>query len=187
MHIAKIIKQKNAEVIHLKLRRHMFALLPGFIVFVTMHGCAFGMYYLMVNNYASAYQTDIGKTLTITLTASLLMSAWLLMYGLFIDYYLDLWVVTNTRIINIEQLGLFARVISETDLYKVQDVTSEIEGFFPTVLDFGYVHIQSAGEIGRFNFEQIPEPHQVRKKIIQLVQVDRKRHAKESLTPQTQM
>ena len=163
------------------LRRHPFVLIPAFGLFIAVNAFAFGAYYFINTYYSGVMKTDVGLAIVIILIASLLLSAWTQFYGQFIDYYLDIWVVTTKRIINVEQHGLFGRTIAETDLYKVQDVTSDIKGFFPTTFSYGFVHIQSAGETARFIFEQVPYPHLVRKKILQLVHADRKKHAQEAM------
>jgi hypothetical protein len=66
-----------------------------------------------------------------------------------IDYYFDVWIITNERIINIEQKNLFIRTTSEVTLTRVQDVTATIGGFFPTLLDFGDVLVQMYLRIGQ--------------------------------------
>jgi hypothetical protein len=86
-----------------------------------------------------------------------------------VDHYLDLWVVTDKRIVNIEQKGLFSRTISTVKLYRIQDVTSEVKGFLPTFFHYGNVLIQSAGHEGHFIFKQIPNPYSVSRKITALV------------------
>lgn len=86
----------------------------------------------------------------------------------FVDYHLDIWVVTDQRIVSIEQEGLFHRTVSELNIVKVQDVTSEIAGKVQTFLNYGQVHIQTAGEHGRFLFEQVPNPSEVAKVILQV-------------------
>lgn len=98
---------------------------------------------------------------------------WLFLYNQFIDYYLDVWVVTNKRVINIEQENLFARTISIKELYKLQDVTSEVEGIFPTFLKYGNVYIQTAGEKERFVFEQVPNASKIAERVIELVQKEK--------------
>lgn len=95
---------------------------------------------------------------------------WLFFFYSFLDYYLDIWIVTNYRIINIEQNGLFDRIISEQKLYRVQDVTSEIKGIIPTFFDYGDVYVQTAAEKERFIFKQIPHASEVRKKILALAE-----------------
>ncbi len=98
------------------------------------------------------------------------LSLWLYFFLVWVDYYLDVWIVTDERIINIEQEGLFNRVISEQQIVRVQDVTSEVRGLLPTFLDFGNVYVQTAGEKERFVFEQVPHPHNVKKIILDLYQ-----------------
>ncbi|NQV12582.1 PH domain-containing protein [Candidatus Uhrbacteria bacterium] len=93
----------------------------------------------------------------------------------FIDYYLDTWIVTTERIIDIEQRGLFNRVSSEMHLPSVQDSSAEITGFLQTFLDYGNVHIQSAGEEQRFVFRNVPHPERVRVTILKLAEQDRLR------------
>ena len=98
------------------------------------------------------------------------------MFAAFLDYYLDTWIITNDRLLNIEQEGVFARTISELDLYKIQDATSEVKGILPSLFGYGNVHIQTAGETKRFELEQVPNPHEVRKLIMDLAEEDRKYH-----------
>ncbi len=86
----------------------------------------------------------------------------------FVDYHLDIWVVTDQRIVSIEQEGLFNRTVSELNLLKMQDVTAEVKGKIQTFLDFGEVYIQTAGEAARFVFSQVPHPSQVAKVILQV-------------------
>lgn len=96
-----------------------------------------------------------------------LMFFWVYFFLGWVDYYLDVWIVTNDRIVNIEQNGLFNRVVSEQKLYRVQDVTAEARGFLSTVLNYGNVYIQTAGEQVRFVFEQVPQPYQIKKVILE--------------------
>lgn len=86
----------------------------------------------------------------------------------FIDYHLDVWVVTDQRIVSVEQDGLFRRTTSELNIVKVQDVTSTIKGKVETFLDYGDVFIQTAGQQERFIFEQVPHPSEVAKVVLQV-------------------
>lgn len=95
---------------------------------------------------------------------------------LFIDYYLDVWIITNERIIDVQQKSFFARAISEQRLYRVQDITSEVHGFFPTIFKYGEVHIQTAGAKQRFLFHEVPRPEKVRNIIIKLSERSKSRH-----------
>ncbi|MDD5438471.1 MAG: PH domain-containing protein [Patescibacteria group bacterium] len=103
------------------------------------------------------------------------------LYQHFIDYWLDMWIVTDQRIINIEQNGLFSRTTSELRLYRVQDVTAKVDGFVRSMLDFGMVYVQTAGEKEYFTFEDVSHPNQISKKILELAELDRKEHLEEAM------
>lgn len=94
----------------------------------------------------------------------------------FIDYYLDIWLITDERIIDVRQEGFFSRVVSELKLFQIQDVTSELKGFFQFVLKYGDVHVQTAGEARRFIFNDIPNPEKVRDIIIKLAERNKEHH-----------
>ncbi|MEK7640268.1 MAG: PH domain-containing protein [Patescibacteria group bacterium] len=107
--------------------------------------------------------------------ATMLLSAYALVWGLlffvsWLNYYLDVWIITNERIINITQQRLFHRIVSEQKLYRVQDVTWQIEGVLGNLFKFGNVTIQTAGEQGKFTFEHIPDPESVAKSVMHLLE-----------------
>jgi len=80
-------------------------------------------------------------------------------------YLLDIWIITDHRVIDNRQYGFFNRVVSELSLSKIQDISVEIQGVFQTFFDFGDVKIQTAGAEPRFVFKQIHHPNEIREKI----------------------
>jgi signal transduction histidine kinase len=129
--------------------------------------------------YLASDMVITGSTLYIlAVLASSAYYLFVLIFALFcfIDYYLDVWIITNERIVDIEQRGYFSRVISEHKIYRIQDVTSEIHGVIPTILKFGDVHIQTAGAKQRFMFHQVPDPNEIRNTIIRLMRESRIKH-----------
>lgn len=91
---------------------------------------------------------------------------WLYFCITFVDYFLDVWIVTDMRILDVEQRGLFNREISECYLSKIQDVTVETKGIMSTFLNFGDLHIQTAAEKREFVFQQIADPNKVKNIIL---------------------
>ena len=63
----------------------------------------------------------------------------------YLNWHRDKFIITDHRIINIDQKSLFKRKVSELELEKIQDVSHEIKGMFATALNFGDVILQSAG------------------------------------------
>lgn len=95
-----------------------------------------------------------------------------LILGLFMVwtlYYLNIQVVTNKRILDIDQASVFSQKISELTLPNIEDVSSEITGFLGTVLSYGRVEVQTAGEKVNFVFENVPDPHEIEKLIFSLL------------------
>ncbi len=99
---------------------------------------------------------------------TLFLLLWLYGFLVWIDYYFDVWIVTNERIVNIEQKGLFARSISELRFSRVQDVTSSVSGLIPTMLNFGDVYVQTAAEQERFIFRQVGDPFAIKDEVMRL-------------------
>jgi hypothetical protein len=159
--------QLKGETILLLLRRHWFILFMR-LFFVIISIIALVIVYLLFGDLNSNFQESALYNLLVFGESLATLFLWNFFFILWIDYYLDVWIVTDERIINIEQKGFFNRNISELKLTKIQDVTSEINGFIPTVLNYGNICVQTAGEVERFTFQQIPNPNHVKNVIVQL-------------------
>ncbi len=166
--------QRDEQTV-LFLRRHWIALanIAGYAIFFTLTPLLFVLLISAIDIQPGG--AFWGPILTILLAVYFIFTAVILITQ-FTDYYLDTWVVTTERIINIEQKGLFARVISTLHLNQVQDVTAETKGFLNTFLTYGNVYIQTAGTRERFNFKTIDDPETVKHIIMKLVEDDKRRH-----------
>ena len=161
--------RRQEEQVILILRRHWLILVKRMIPFV---------FYLLVIVIFGTVGPDImaiapfglGEDFFSLGISFLFMLFWLILFIVWLDYYLDVWIVSDQRIINIEQFGLFNRSISELEHPKIQDVTSEVHGVISTLFNFGYIYVQTAGEKERFVFKQIPNPVEVRNIIMRLQQ-----------------
>jgi hypothetical protein len=83
-------------------------------------------------------------------------------------YYLNTYVITIDRIVDINQVGLFNHTISELNLEKIEDVTSEVHGILGHIFDYGTVYVQTAGTVDRFEFDNVPNPGKITKVILGL-------------------
>ncbi|MEK7649796.1 MAG: PH domain-containing protein [Patescibacteria group bacterium] len=94
---------------------------------------------------------------------------WLVLLFIFfvewLDYWLDAWIITDQRIIDIEQKSLFRREVSEFVIARIQDIKIETPGFIGTVLKFGNIRIQTAGEES-FTIEAIPRLNETKNLIM---------------------
>ena len=104
-----------------------------------------------------------GYTLPFLFLAVLwLLVIWIIFAITWTNYYLDVLLITNKRVVDIQQLGLFARDLAELRLENIEDLRVEIIGFLPSLLRFGNIHIQTAGEHREFVVRNIRDPHGIR-------------------------
>jgi hypothetical protein len=74
-------------------------------------------------------------------------------------YYLDLWIITDRRIIVVDQIHFFNRNVSMFRLERLQDIEFKINGVIPTLLNFGTVQAQTAGaHESNFKTTGLPDP-----------------------------
>ncbi|EKD33305.1 MAG: membrane-flanked protein [uncultured bacterium] len=158
--------QKPDEKILLFLRRHWLAPLKLIFFMLVAAAVPFGAYFVISIGMPNFFTHPIFYPISVLAASFYLLSVWIFAFQEYIDYYLDTWIVTNWRIINIEQKGLFSRTSSSLHLAEVQDVTSNITGVVKTFLNYGDVFIQTAGEKHRFEFKDIHNPEEVKSQII---------------------
>ena len=119
--------------------------------------------------YPDTINTLVGNIIILVLSAYLLSIMAMVLIGI-VNYYLDIFIITDRRIVSLNQISLFRRKISEVNLRQIQDVSASVEGFIKTMLHYGDVYVQTAGERENFIFSTIPHPHTVSKKITELCQ-----------------
>jgi hypothetical protein len=176
MNVKHLFKLKPYEHIVFILRRHYIFVVADILVMIILSAVPVVALYFIRLTYPTILQGQVAFPLVILGASLYLLAIWLFFFSLIINFYLDIWVVTNDRIIAVEQEGLFSRTVSEMDLWLVQDVTSEAKGIAATIFGFGNLYVQSAGERGRFDFENLSDPSMVRQKILDLADDDRKYH-----------
>ncbi|MBC7498255.1 PH domain-containing protein [Candidatus Gracilibacteria bacterium] len=71
---------------------------------------------------------------------------------------LDLFIITDQRIIGIDQVSSLSRRVTECGLDRVQEVNAEITGILQTVLGYGHVHIHTASEHSDMIVGYAPNP-----------------------------
>lgn len=158
------------EKIVMFLRRHWFVLLSKYLLTLLLSIIPLGLYIFLGLVFPQALEGELAYPLTVLFASLYYLFIWVTAFTIFLDYYLDVWIVTTHRIIDHEQKGLFHVTISEQSLEQIQDVSSNVQGVIPTLLDFGDVLVQSAGAKNLFNFKQIPDPDIVVQKITELTQ-----------------
>jgi hypothetical protein len=168
--------QAPSERVFLVLRRDVFTYVAFMAIAFVMIIPLIILFILYIRFPDTFSNDNVNAGLTLAVSAYLLFILGLLLYG-FVDYYLDVYIITDERIVDIKQIGFFKREIAELHLREVQDVSAQVNGIFPTMFHFGDVVIQTAGERENFIFASVPHPYQVSKKIADLheAQIERER------------
>lgn len=176
MILSHIIRQKSYEKIEYYLHRAGITFIPTLLMFLVLLAMPVALYFLLQNIFP-LWLTDPKIFPLLVLGASIFyLGIYLFIYAQFVDFYLDSWVVTNDRIIDIDQLGLFAKTVSEMDLYRIQDVTVDVKGFFHTIFNYGNVIIKTASGNAHIIFYNVPNPTEIGRTLIELAEHDRKYH-----------
>ncbi|EKD43308.1 MAG: hypothetical protein ACD_72C00352G0003 [uncultured bacterium] len=159
-------------------RRHPITFFPFLVIFAALLFFPPIAYWLFSTAFASLMTSAIVYPLMILTASAYYLSIFLFFYSFFVEFYLDCWIITNDRLIDVRQISLFARSIAEVDLYQVQDVSSEVHGMFATIFNYGNVSLQTAGPIPKFILANVPNPDKLRQAIIELSSEDKKYHSK---------
>ena len=176
MDVSHLIKQKSYEHVVYVLRRHAFTFIPKIILFIVLALVPVLVHFMIDTLFPRLFLHDAVFAIGVLLGSLYYLSILLFFYTQFIVFYLDMWVVTNDRVVDVEQFGLFSRTISELDLFRIQDVTTDVHGLFATLLKYGNVAVKTASSNVHINFKDVPNPNKVREDLIRLSHEDRKYH-----------
>ncbi len=164
--------QRESEIVLRVVHRHWFDIATHFFVVVLFVAALFGSLSIIPLLHPDALGTEMFR-FVLFIQNSLILLIWLYAFLVWIDYFFDVWIITNERVINIEQKGLFVRTVSELKFSRIQDVTSEVSGMIPTMLNFGDVKVQTASEEDYFLFRRVPDPYHVKDLIMERLRTER--------------
>ena len=164
------IQLEEDEQILAVIRRHWFYLLKQ---------CIFVVALVFLPLIAFVVLTSITPENSLSLVAEyiphliFLYSLWLLinwtmLASIWTDHYLDIWAITNRRVIKINQISFFKRHVASFRLERLQDLSVEIDGILATLLGFGTIHATTAGNHHEeFNAQYLPDPERIKSIILE--------------------
>ncbi len=159
--------QQADETIQLIVREHWVFLLFRFSVVVFLFALLLAFRSYVPPLAPGLFEGTAGRVIVLAsqvYTLGLVMTVFLI----WVFYYLNVQIITNLRIVDIDQKGLFSRSISELHIDKIEDVTSESNGPVATIFQYGNVYVQTAGTVDRFEFDRVPAPDRIEKVILDL-------------------
>jgi len=158
--------QRTDEEILIFTRRHWIQFVASLAAVLLMVAAYLTAIFIIIRVAPFELTEGTPRLVLVTVSGVVLLLSWLFLYIKFIDYYLDIWILTSERIVQIKQRSLFNRQITELDLSTVQDVQSKVQGLIATFLGYGTIFVQTAGTTELLEFRYIPKPYEVEKHII---------------------
>ncbi len=83
-------------------------------------------------------------------------------------YSLNALVITNERIVDVDQQGFFRRTVSEIEYDKIEDMTIQIRGMFGTLFHYGTLVLQTGAPTVTIELSGIKYPERVQELIREL-------------------
>jgi uncharacterized membrane protein YdbT with pleckstrin-like domain len=156
-----MISFNEGEEVVLEARRHWIVVLPIYIVLVLLSLAPVALYAVIDALPIALETTGWGPALLAFAYSGWMLALWVGGYFAWLDYHLDIWIVTTERVIDVEQKGFFRRETSSLRYDRIQDITAEVDGVLATFLKFGDVRVQNAGEAKEFVIANIANPQLV--------------------------
>ncbi len=99
------------------------------------------------------------------------------LYIKWLDHELDMLIVTNNRIVCVEQVSFLNREVSQCNLWQVQEVWLNTKWILANILNFWTVKVQTAWNTSNFDMPYCPDPHHNTKIILNMADEYRDAHS----------
>ena len=93
--------------------------------------------------------------------------AFLIMFYSWISWNFSVFIVTNIRLIQVTQKGLWTRSVVDIGLDKIQTISFEIHGMQETLLGFGTIVIQTY--VGELVIHDVHHPKKIQKRMSEIL------------------
>ncbi len=163
---AEKIQLDEDEEILLQVRKHWFILFTNVLGVVILAFLPLPFFAVAMSSKIVTSLIPVNDAFVVTLYCAWLIIQWMVLFSIWTNYYLDVWTVTNKRLIAVDQKGFFARTIASFRLERMQDISVSVDGILATFLDYGTLEIQTAGEEDHFKVTGIPSPADIKALII---------------------
>ena len=105
-----------------------------------------------------------------------------LLYIKWLDHELDMYAITNNRIIWIDQISFLNRTVTECNLWQVQEVNSKTKWIFANMLNYWTLTILTAWNATNMIMDFAPNSMQEARKILNIVDNYRDKKGKTEIT-----
>jgi hypothetical protein len=142
----------------------------GLIILAVAPFFVFKIFAIIVN-----WTYPVGEVISFLIFAySLFLSIiWIFLFISWTDYFVDVWIVTDSRIVDFELKGLFHKDVASVRLDDIQDVKVIVNGIIESWLKIGNISVQTAGADKEFVIKGVCEPDKMKLKIMEAIHAHR--------------
>ncbi|MFA5947660.1 MAG: hypothetical protein WC806_01645 [Candidatus Gracilibacteria bacterium] len=83
-----------------------------------------------------------------------------------IDWYFDVWLITNTGVIDIDKNGLFEKSSTRIEYHMIEGIAYTIKGFWATVLNYGDIQIDKISTATTVILHDAASPKRIERQIM---------------------
>lgn len=113
------------------------------------------------HNLLSAEIITIGIGIYLLIVMAIIIQA-------FVDFYLDIFVATEDRVIFVRQNGFFNQQIDVAHIWDIDEVGVDVKGFLNSVLDCGDLVIHMGNDEAILTVNDIKNPNKIGQEIMRL-------------------
>jgi len=151
--------QDPDEEVILFMRQHIIVLIPKLILGIIIFFVPFILFPILIQFLQNSVSLPGGYVVVGMVFWYVATFGYFL--AMFMQWYFNIFIVTNHRIIDIDFLYFLYKKFAEAKIEKIQDISFRTGGIMATIFNFGDVVIQTAGEMPNLLFEKIPKPSAV--------------------------
>lgn len=159
--------QFDGEEVLFVFRKHPIVMRWGLII--GMGSWLIGPLYTLILTYVYANNPDKMPSMTfffLSLVGSIVLGI-LILIPWWISWYFSVFIVTDQRLIQITQKGLFNRTVVDMGLSQIQMVNYQVAGLAQTLLGYGTISMQTF--VGDLLIHDIHHPGKIQKHLLEIL------------------
>ena len=163
------IHLEPGEIVIKEVREHIFFLILDTLSYIVL--CFAPIIFALIFLVIPLIYPNLFPLTELIWSAWPLYPLWLIVIGLQIAkhvtfYFLHYLMITNQRVIEVEQRGYFNREVSSFRLEHIQDITIVSAGILASIINYGDIHLQTASKQNDFRIARAPYPEQIKSLIL---------------------
>lgn len=150
------------EIIILILRQHWITLVPTYLLVIFLIVVPFFFFtHEFFDSFTIIFRVMVWAFWYLGVAGIILQRT--------VTWFHNVYILTDERIVDVNFPSILTSDISTTKLDSVVDYSMKNSGFLSTMLDYGTIEIQTAGEEKEFSFFDVPHPGKIIKLLGELV------------------